>query len=165
MNGPFAMSVRPTLQRAALAALLSLAGFGEALAQGGLQVAGNRSNHGARSVRPAFSPWTVSVSLGRDRTVDAAAQRLGPGCVGMVTVEPDVIVRASSALPVLRLEVSAAEPVALLVNTADGRWRCVDAASPSLRLADAPAGQYDVWVARRAAGAPARATLRVSSAP
>ncbi len=152
-----------TRSTAALAALLLT---GAALAQGGLRVAGNQSLYGARSLRPGFVTAPVVMRLGAERLTDVAPRRLGPACVGLVTVEPNYIVRTTARLPLLRFHVRSPGDTALVVNTPDGRWRCDDNGggghNPLVDAVDAEPGQYDIWVGRRAAGAPLRATLTVT---
>lgn len=152
-----------TRSKVALAALLLT---GAALAQGGLRVAGNQSRYGARSLRPGFAAVPVVMRLGAERATDVAPRRLGPACAGLVSVEPDFIVRTTARLPLLRFHVSSPGDTTLIVNTPDGRWRCDDngggGQNPLLDAVDAEPGQYDIWVGRRAAGAPLRATLTVT---
>lgn len=141
---------------------------GAALAQGGLRVSGNQSNYGSRSLRPGFRPQPVVMRLGAERTADAATRRLGPACVGLVTVEPDYIVRTTARMARLRFQALAAGDTTLIVNTPDGEWRCDDNSgdglNPLVDVNDAAPGQYDIWVGRRAAGAPLRAVLTVAEA-
>lgn len=159
------MHARPRTKVALAAALAG----GAALAQGGLRVSGNQSNYGARSLRPGFAAYPVAMRLGAERTTDVAPRRLGPDCVGLVTVEPDVIVRTTARLP-LRFAVRADGDTTLVVNTPDGRWRCDDNSggglNPRVDVPEGEPGQYDVWVGRRvAATAPLRAVLTVSQRP
>lgn len=137
---------------------------GAALAQGGLRVSGNQSNYGSRSVRPGFSVQPVVMRLGPERTTEVAQRRLGPECAGLVTLEPDYIVRTTARIPRLRFHVSAEGETTLVINTPDGQWRCDESGgaggrNPVVDVADGGAGQYDIWVGRRRAGPPLRALL------
>lgn len=151
--------------KAALAAALSTLTVGAALAQGGLRVSGNQSRYGARAIRPGFAAQPVVMRLGADQTTDVAPRRLGPDCVGLVTIEPDYIVRTAARIP-LRFAVRAEGDATLVINTPDGRWRCDDNSGggrdPRVDVPEGEVGQYDVWVGRRVAGAPFRAVLTIS---
>ena len=159
------MHARPRTKVALAAALAA----GAALAQGGLRVSGNHCRYGARALRPGFTPHVVAMRVGPDRATDVAPLRLGRECAGLVTLEPDVIVRTTTALP-LRFAVRGDGDTTLVVNTPDGRWRCDDNSggglNPRVDVPEGEPGQYDVWVGRRAAAtAPVRAVLTVSQRP
>lgn len=149
-----------------VAALAALSLTTQASAQGGLQVSGNRAQYGIRALRAGFATQPVGMRLGAERTVDAAQRRLGPTCAGIVTVVPDYIVRVTGTLPLLRVFVRASDDTTLLVNTADGRWLCSDdwngGRDPLVDIVNASAGQYDIWVGRRASSTGVRATLTIT---
>lgn len=106
--------------RVALALVLSTRA---ARAQHGLRVSGNQSGDGVRTLRPGFAVRPVWMRLGPERTVDVASLRLGPECVGFVTLVPDDIVHTNARIP-LRFTVRSEGDTMLIVNTPDGRWRC-----------------------------------------
>lgn len=139
-----------------------------AFAQGGLIVGGRRANFGTQRVSPGALADPLAVAVVSGGGVNARALGLGPGCVGFVTRQPDLIVQLTAQSPSLRLYVVAQDgsDVTLLVRTAAGRWRCNDdsfgGTNPTVDLPNAPAGQYDVWVGSFREGVTARAVLNVT---
>lgn len=98
--------------------------------------------------------------------VDATA--LGGDCSGYVAAAPDYRIELSGELPALLISFEADdpdEPVSLIVNAPDGRWRCSSEASPHslLTLTPGAVGQYDFWIGstRRDTFVPGR--LRVAA--
>lgn len=148
-------------------ASLALSGYGaEVTAQAGLQIGGNRANFGRRTLRPGFVPDPTNIHIVSGGNINAATLNLGSGCVGYVTTQPDFILTLRGTSPNLRFYVTAGSDTTLLVNTARGGWRCNDDSyggrNPTVDLANAPPGQYDVWVGSYRAGEQARGQLHIT---
>lgn len=151
----------------ALLGALVVTGIGsQVTAQSGLQIGGQRANFGRRPVNPGFVPDPISVNIGSRGNIDARALGLGPGCVGYVTRQPDFIINLTRPSSFLRLYVTAGSDTTLLVNTANGQWRCNDdsfgGTNPTVDMPNAGAGQYDVWVGSYQAGVQARGQLHIT---
>lgn len=137
-------------------------------AQGALLVGGTRANFGVQRLDPGFVPDPRRVAVVSGGALNARALGLGPGCVGWVTAQPDVIVRLTGPSANLRLYAVAADgtDITLLVNANRVAWRCNDdsfgGTNPSVDLGNAAAGQYDVWVGSFREGTTARATLHIT---
>lgn len=162
-------------------AALSLAPRG-LYAQPALRVGGREAPLGVRDFRPASTgveeviPFTTTGAL-------YASQAVSPDCRGgWVSQRPDLIVRLRAAVPGLRVWVTGvralpspddphavvAPNAALVLNGADGRWRC-DAAwgplGPQIVVPDAGVGQYDIWVGPLARGVRLSGDLHIASVP
>lgn len=152
-----------------LAGMLGAVGYGsEVAAQTGLQIGGRSANYGTHSLRAGFVPDPRRINVVSGGGIDARTLGLGPGCVGWVTARPDAIVRLTGNSPNLRMYAIASDgtDVTLLVNTAGGQWRCNDdsfgGTNPTVELANATPGQYDVWVGSYRRGQQARAVLHIT---
>lgn len=178
-----AMNLRPKLlPLAALAA--SLAAAGALHAQSALRVGGRTATQGVFDFRPA-APGATAVfpftSTGAVYTGQALTYACRGGWVGQ---RPDVILRVRAEVPALRLWVTGARDlsppvdgrpgptavtgVTLVVNGADGRWRCegtYGGATPQVLLTNAGVGQYDVWVGSFGRNAALSGELHVASVP
>ncbi len=153
-----------------LLATLAVSGYGtELVAQGALQIGGQRANFGSRPLSPGFVPDPISVPVVSGGNIDARNLGLGPGCVGFVTRQPDYIVRLTGASRFLRFYVTAGSDTTLLVNRANGQWSCNDdsfgGTNPSVDLTNAGPGQYDVWVGSYQSGTQARGSLNITELP
>lgn len=139
-----------------------------AAAQGSLLVGGSRANFGVQRLAPGFVPDPRRVEVVSGGALNARAMGLGPGCVGWVTAQPDLIVRLTGPSANLRLYAVAADgaDITLLVNANRAVWRCNDdsfgGTNPTVDLGNASAGQYDVWVGSFRQGTTARATLHIT---
>jgi hypothetical protein len=162
------------LSAVGLAAALVVSGVGQdVVAQASLQIGGRRANYGRVSLRPGFVPDPRSVGIVAGGSIDVRSLNLGAGCVGYVTRQPDYIVNLTGTSPNLRfyVQVPGASPssptdTTLIINTANGGWRCNDdshgGANPTVDIDNAAPGQYDVWVGSYQAGANARGRLFVT---
>lgn len=155
--------LRPWRITLALTAITLAAG-----AQGALLVGGSRANFGVLRLAPGFVPDPQRVAVVSGGALNTRAMGLGPGCVGWVTAQPDLIVRLSGPSANLRFYAVTTDgtDITLLVNANRGAWRCNDdsfgGTNPSVDLGSAPAGQYDVWVGSFRQGTTARATLHIT---
>ncbi|MFO0628625.1 MAG: hypothetical protein U0325_23830 [Polyangiales bacterium] len=129
---------------------------------------GSRANFGVQRLEPGFVPDPRRVAVVSGGALNARALGLGPGCVGWVTAQPDVIVRLTGPSANLRFYALAADgtDITLLVNANRSAWRCNDdsfgGTNPSVDLGNAAAGQYDIWVGSFREGTTARATLHIT---
>jgi hypothetical protein len=101
---------------------------GAATAQGALLVGGSRANFGVQRLAPGFVPDPRRVAVVSGGALNARAMGLGPGCVGWVTAQPDLIVRLTGRSANLRFYAVAADgtDITLLVNANRTVWRCND---------------------------------------
>ncbi len=150
-----------------LAGALAVAGYGSQVgAQAGLAIGGNRSNFGQRNVTPGFLPDPIDIPVVSGGSIDARSLGLGAGCVGFVTRQPDYIVHLAGNSPNLRMYVTSQADTTLLVNMANGSWRCNDdsfgGTNPTVELSGATGGQYDIWIGSYQAGVQARGVLHIT---
>ena len=146
---------------------LALSGYGsQVTAQGALQIGGRRANFGKRTLRPGFVPDPVNINIVSGGNINASGLGLGAGCVGYVTAQPDFILTLRGTSSNLRFYVTAGSDTTLLVNTAGGSWQCNDDSyggnNPTVNIANATAGQYDVWVGSYQSGVQARGQLHIT---
>ncbi len=149
---------------------LAVSGYGtEVIGQAGLQIGGARANFGTRPLSPGFVPDPIRVPIVSGGNISARALNLGPGCTGFVTRQPDYIIRLTGMSRFLRIYVTAGTDTTLLVNRANGQWACNDDSfggnNPSVDLANAGPGQYDVWVGSYQAGVQGRGNLNITELP
>ncbi len=150
---------------AALGAVVFGVGAG---AQNGLLVGARRANFGVQRLAPGFMPDPKMVAVVSGGSIDARALGLGPGCVGWVTRQPDLIVQLTGPTASLRFYAVATDgtDVTLLVNTPVGAWRCNDdsfgGTNPTVDLGNGQPGQYEVWVGSFRQAQAARATLHIT---
>ena len=140
-------------------------------AGGQLQIGGNQANFGVRAVQGGFmpDPMAVSVTSGAaaGNSVDIRQQNLGPGCVGVGTRQPDLIVNYTNPRSMLRFFFQPTQrgDTALVINGPDGRWTCNDDAvglNPEVTFNGPQAGQYDIWVASYRAGTNTPGVLNIT---
>ena len=153
-----------------LVALLA-SGYGAtAVAQvTGLQVGGHEANFGVHPVTPGFLPDPMDIAVTSGGDLDARSLNLGPGCKGWVTRRPDAIVELTGVSRHLRFYLTpgtAGADTTLIINHANGSWRCNDdswgSLNPTVDVNNAPPGQYDVWVGSYHQGDHVQGTLRIS---
>jgi hypothetical protein len=166
-----------------LFALLAFAGASRRLyAQNALRVSGRSATQGVHDFRPVSAGATEVYTFTTGGTV-LSTQALTYGCRGgWITQRPDVILRVRADVPALRVWVTGvreANPAtdgrpgpfagtALVVNSADGHWRCESSyggGSPQMILTNAGVGQYDLWVGSNMRGATLTGELHVASVP
>lgn len=118
--------------------------------------------------RTMQAPFHIDIDAGG--TIDAVA--VGEQCRGFVARAPDFRIQwtASGTEPgPLVLSVHSDADTTLLVNGANGEWLCDDDSGgdrdPRITIANAPSGQYDVWVGLYAMGELQPSRLTVSNAP
>ena len=124
--------------------------------EGGRLDFGRDPYFGAVSLAPGFQPDPLSVAMVSGGEVDASY--LEGGCTGYAAVAPDYRLTWGGGGD-LRIGFEADEggDTTLLLNLPDGSWRCNDDRNPGLYdplvvVEDAPAGQYDIWIASYRAG-------------
>jgi hypothetical protein len=129
-----------------------------------LTIGGNTANFGGQALSPGFSPDPLSVPVVSGGNIDAS--RLPNGCAGWITSQPDYIVHLTGPSHHLRFYALSSADTTLVINAADGSWQCNDDSygglNPTVSIAQAPAGQYDVWVGSYQSGVQAQAVLHVT---
>lgn len=144
---------------------------GEAAATAGassLSIGGATANFGVHEIAPGFVPDPRDISVVSGGDLDASTLGLAAGCNGWLTRQPDIIVRLTGTSPMLRFYVTSngGEDTTLVVNGADAQYHCNDdsygGTNPSVDIANAGAGQYDVWVGSYQQGVRANAVLHVT---
>ena len=126
-----------------VAGVVLLSGLGLALAQ----TYTLNPTYGTRGLRPGFTPDPVVVNLTAGGSINTRTSGPAPSC-GWVANAPDYRVNWSGG-SALHFTATSGSDVTLLINAPNGGWRCNDDTSgtnPALSFANAPAGQYDVWV-------------------
>ena len=134
-------------------AVSGLAAIAGALAMGPApavaQDASLEPNFGSVSLSAGFEPDPYVVDLVAGGDIDAS--RLGNGCVGKITRQPDFRLQyeATSGLQ-LTIRVRSREDTTLVVNGPTGRWLCNDDAgngiNPGVVYRTPQSGVYDIWV-------------------
>lgn len=123
--------------------------------------------YGAIDLTAGFTPDPHTVAIAAGGAFDAS--QLGGTCVGWIAQAPDYRVNwtaGSGALPLV-FSVGSAADTTLVINDAQGNWVCDDdggneGMNPSVSFANAPSGQYDVWVGTYSQGDLQDSTLHVS---
>lgn len=157
----------------AVAATLSAGGpiaAPTASAQGAprLVVGGSSARAGVHSLAATFAPDPFQLAMRVRGALHVADMRIGAGCRGYVSEQPDAILRLSGAAPFLRLFVRSDGDATLVVREPGGRFLCNDDASPGrnrnpmVDVYTPRPGQYDVWIGTHAADQELAATLFVT---
>lgn len=121
-------------------------------------------NFGTADLSAGFQPDPYVVDLVAGGDIDAS--RLGGGCVGRITRQPDYRINytAGSGLQ-LTIRVRSQEDTTLVVNGPAGRWLCNDDAgngiNPGVVYRSPQSGSYDIWVGTFS-DTPADAQLRIT---
>jgi hypothetical protein len=112
--------------------------------------------YGAHQLVSGFTPdpWSINVQSGGD--IDMRQRQ--SSCAGFITENPDVRIMfeaGEAGLPLI-VSVNSPEDTTLVINGADGIWRCDDdggvlGANPMVVFDAPPSGQYDIWVGTYAA--------------
>ena len=158
-------------------ALLSLTACGGTSTGGGttptgsgdaLVIGGDAANFGRHTLTTGFVPDPATYDVLSGGGLDAADGGTDGGCSGWVTAVPDVIIDFTEMSGFLRFAFRAAndgEDATLVINDGNGNWHCNDdgvGLNPVVDLADAPPGQYDIWVGSYQAGANIQGQLMVT---
>jgi len=122
------------------------------VAAGELLPGGTVANFGVHQLSTGFMPDPYTVDVVSGGGIDASTSNAGAGCAGWVTGQPDVIVHFEEMYGFLRFAFrpgTDGEDATLVINDGQGNWHCNDDASglnPVVDLANAPPGQYDIWI-------------------
>jgi serine protease Do len=123
-------------------------------------------NYGEVSLNAGFTPDPFEQAMTSGGSVDASY--LGSGCNGFATSAPDFRLRwtgTSSRLRIMFMATEATRDTTIIVNAADGSWRCNDdtgGLNPMVELANPTAGTYDIWVGSYSSGTFVPGTLRIT---
>lgn len=132
-----------------------------------LIIGGSSANFGAHELTTGFLPDPATYDVVSGGDLDAADAGTDAGCSGWVTAQPDVIVSFTEMSGFLRFAFRASDDgdATLVINDGNGNWHCNDDAvglNPMVDLADAPAGQYDIWIGSYESGANVQGQLLVT---
>lgn len=124
-------------------------------------------SYGAIDLASGFMPDPHTRTIAAGGGFDASV--LGPGCVGWIATTPDYRVNwtaGSGALPLV-FSVQSDADTTLVINDAQGNWRCDDdggngGLNPAITIGNPPSGQYDIWVGTFSRGDLQASTLNVS---
>lgn len=126
-------------------------------------------NFGSRTLAPGFVPDPAVVQVVSGGSIDAETAGLPSGCTGWVTRQPDFNLVLTGNSPSLRVFVDGTargQDVTLIINRADGSWICGDDSygglNPTIDLANATPGTYNVWVGSYRQGTTVRARLNIT---
>jgi hypothetical protein len=115
-----------------------------------LETGGAAGVHGAREVAPSFAPDPMDIEVAPRPAGPVDARLVQAGCPGHVDRRPDVVLRVTQPMPLLRTYVTSTVDTTLLIHGPDDTWRCDDdsygGSNPLVDLTDLTAGQYEVWV-------------------
>lgn len=118
---------------------------------------------GEAVLAPGFQPDPHAVPVRFGGPVHATTA--GSECRGWVTGAPTFRVSLSAPMSLLRIYAVAEADTTLVVNDAAGTWLCADdtfGINPSIDIANAGPGSYDVWVGAYGETAAGEATLYVT---
>lgn len=143
------------------------AGVTAQMGPGGLLIGGDTANFGVQTIATGFVPDPHDITVVSGGDVDAGTLSLGEGCRGWLTRQPDIIVQLQGNSNMLRFYVTAGDDdTTLVVNAADSTYHCNDDSyggrNPSVDIANAGAGQYDVWVGSYQQGVRANGVLHIT---
>ena len=142
---------------ATIASLILLCGLSITMAQDYSQA----PTYGETSLAAGFMPDPHEISLTAGGGVNTATEGPAPVC-GFVAAAPDYRLQWGGGS--LNVYAVSDADITLLINMPDASWQCSDdfnGTNPALSLANAPAGQYDIWVGTYN-GEMAAATLKIS---
>lgn len=115
-----------------------------------VETGGAAGVHGVREITPSFAPDPMDVPIPQRPPGTVDGRLVQAGCTGRIDRRPDLVLRVTAPLPLLRAYVTSTVDTTLLVHGPDDAWRCDDdsygAFNPLLDLADVAPGQYEVWV-------------------
>ena len=138
------------------------------MATASLIIGGGTANFGIHELTTGFLPDPATFDVLSGGNLDAADAVAGTGCTGFVTAQPDVIINIAEMSGFLRFAFRPAnegDDTTILVNDGNGNWHCNDDSiglNPMVDLADAPPGQYDIWVGSYEASANIQGQLLVT---
>jgi hypothetical protein len=118
-------------------------------------------NFGSVSLSPGFMPDPYTVSLESGGSVSASSV----GCMGYVTRAPDFELTLTDTSSRLRIFFFGYGDTTLIINDANGNWRCNDDyedQNPLVELVNAPSGTYDIWVGSYTRGTGIDGTLYIT---
>lgn len=152
--------------RLALVVALGINAWTAELASAQLAIGGSSSNYGSVNLAPGFTPDPRQVSVTSGGSLDVNDMKLGDGCVGYATRQPDYIVHLSGSSSRLRFYAEADGDTGLIINSASGGWHCNDdsygGTNPTVTINNASSGQYDVWVTSYSSGDNIHSTLYIT---
>jgi serine protease Do len=123
-------------------------------------------NYGEQNLSAGFTPDPFEQTITSGGSVNAAY--LGSGCQGFATSAPDFRLRwsgTSSRLRIMFVATEATQDTTIIVNAADGSWRCNDDSgglNPMVEFTNPTAGTYDIWVGSYSSGTFVPGTLRIT---
>lgn len=119
---------------------------------------------GAPQVDAPGNFGTVSLNAGSSLAVELVAggeipaASLAPGCAGFIYDTPDYVLNyQTDGGTTLTLRVRSDTNTTLAIRDPGGQWLCsddVEGYDPLIRIANAAAGQYSIWVGTALAGPP-----------
>ena len=116
-----------------------------------------------------FMPDPQEVRLEAGGELDAAAARLGQGCVGWIdATRADVVVNYRAGQFPLYISAVSQADTTLVVRDPSGNWQCnddMDGLNPGIVMQRPASGEYRIWVGTLDRGRPQQATLRISEVP
>ena len=138
--------------------------------QGGRAGAGPNTQAPARyatvSLQAGFLPDPHEVRVEAGGELDAAAARLGQGCVGWIdATRADVTLNYSAGNFPLIFLAESREDTTLVILGPDGRWLCNDdfqGLNPGVVIQRPASGEYRIWVGTFSRGRPQPAVLRIT---
>jgi hypothetical protein len=122
---------------------------------------------GSVDLAPGFTPDPNTVSLISGGANNAGLLNLGDACIGYVATNPDYSVNLTSAMAQLIISFTAEDggDSTLVVRGPAGNFTCNDdtnGLNPEVTIANATAGEYDIWVGSYAADISQTGTLAIS---
>ncbi len=131
-----------------------------------------RPNFGSRTVVPGFRRDPMRINVMSGGNVNVQALNLGQNCTGFSTAQPDLNFTLGGTSPSLRVYVDRVRgngDTTLIINKPDGTWICNDDSyggrNPTIDLAGAPPGIYNVWIGSYQSGVQARGRLNITELP
>ncbi|KXK24878.1 MAG: hypothetical protein UZ15_CFX003000139 [Chloroflexi bacterium OLB15] len=120
------------------------------------------TNYGETALVSAVAPHTLQAIAGGD--VDATV--LGGECVGFISAQPDYRLIWSGSFNTLRIFFTGDGDATLVVLDPNGTMHCNDDSfttqSPTVDIAAAPPGVYNIWIGSYAPGGAITGTLRIT---
>lgn len=112
------------------------------------------ARYGEVSLSAGFLPDPYSVGMSAGGNVAVSDQGLSPvgggTCAGYVMSNPDYRLFWSETSNLLRIYFNGDGDNTLIINDANGNWRCDDDSGgdyqPSIAISNPPQGRYDIWV-------------------
>ncbi len=131
-----------------------------------VETGGEAGTLGARELSASFAPDPLDLEVPQHPAGPVDGRLVQAGCQGRVARRPDLVLRVTEPMPLLRAYVTSTVDTTLLVHRPDDTWRCDDDSyggfNPLVDLVDVTPGLYALWVGAFNPQSPVSGTLHLT---